>query len=61
MCIIIYNYYIDTVTIENQSEITDMIGMDDNHQVVEEPCEVETLTHGFVAERRRRLRRLGIR
>jgi len=30
----------------------------DNGHITEEPCEMETLTHGSEAERRRRLRRL---
>jgi hypothetical protein len=36
------------------------IGTTDNCRMIEEPCEVETLKHGFAAERRERSRRLGI-
>jgi hypothetical protein len=34
-------------------------GANDKEHITEEPCEMETLTHGSEAERRRRLRRLG--
>ena len=45
------SYFIDIATTPKRPEtLTGGEGMNDKHQVVEEPCELETLTHGSEAE-----------
>ena len=49
------NFFTVTVTIRKRPEkLTVEVGAYDKRQIVEEPCELETLTHGSEAKPERR-------